>query len=268
MTYELNEEESFFPVQTAAPGTIPVGRVIERLDACLAKNDYAAAERHLRYWLAEAEQQHDERGALTVLNEQIGLYRKLGRMTEGLAAIEKALPLAEALASGSRVALATTCINAATAYRAFDMAEKALPLYRRARTIYEEELKSEDPRLGGLYNNMALTVMTFGDFREAEELFEKALAVMAKQPHGEAEMAITCLNLADLVSSECGTEALGERIEAYLTRAEELLETEALPRDGYYAFVCEKCAPVFGFYGRADTQKKLTERAREIYERA
>ena len=38
-------------------------------------------------------------------------------------------------------------------------------------------------------------------------------------------------------------------------------------RDGYYAFVCEKCASVFGYYGRFFYEKELTERARRIYER-
>ena len=49
---------------------IPIGRIIEKLDSYLNQNDYASAERHLRYWLSEAETCHDMRGKLTVLNEQ------------------------------------------------------------------------------------------------------------------------------------------------------------------------------------------------------
>ena len=36
--------------------------------------------------------------------------------------------------------------------------------------------------------------------------------------------------------------------------------------DGYYAFVCEKCASVFGYYGRFVYEGELLERARRIYE--
>ena len=38
-------------------------------------------------------------------------------------------------------------------------------------------------------------------------------------------------------------------------------------RDGYYAFVCEKCASVFGYYGHFFYEKELKERAKAIYER-
>ena len=37
-------------------------------------------------------------------------------------------------------------------------------------------------------------------------------------------------------------------------------------RDGYYAFVCEKCASVFGYYGHFAYEKELYERSRRIYE--
>ena len=75
---------------------IPTGRVIEKLDEYLNRNDFASAERHLRYWLEEAESVNDGRGRLTVLNEQIGLYRKMEKESEALQAIENALALAEA----------------------------------------------------------------------------------------------------------------------------------------------------------------------------
>ncbi len=247
---------------------IPIGRIIEKLDDYLSRNDYSAAERHLSYWLAEAENGHDLRGKLTVLNEQIGLFRKLGRVTEGLRAVEAALSLADSLEMENTVTYGTTLINAATAYKAFDKAVDALPLYQKAQKIYESSLAPEDARLGGLYNNMALTVMSLEKYRDAENLFTKAMSVMEKQEHGEGEMAITCLNLADLVSAEIGMEAGEKEIEALLEKAESLLNTEDLPKDGNYAFICEKCAPIFGYYGYFLFEKELANRARLIYERS
>lgn len=247
---------------------IPVRRVIERLDEYLSRNDTAAAERHLQYWLSEAEAGNDLQGKLTVLNEQIGLYRKLGRAPEGLACIDAALALTQELGLDGTVSMGTTLINAATACKAFADAARALPLYQKARALYEALLEPDDERLGGLYNNMALTLLELGRFREAETLLEKALDIMSRQPDAQAEMAITCLNLADLAQAEFGREAAAERIGAYLQRAEELLDTPELPHDGHYAFVCEKCASVFGDYGWFLTQQELALRAREIYERA
>lgn len=262
-------EEPTCPFCTPGSVTrIPIGRVMEKLDEYLSANDYAGAERHLSYWLTETELCGDERGRLTVLNEQIGLYRKAQRRTESLAAAEAALALADRLGMENTVTAATTMLNAATAYRAFGEPERALPLYTAARAVYEAKLDPTDERLGGLYNNMALTVQALGGYAEARRLYENALAVMVQTEHGEGEMAITFCNLADLTEDESGREAGSDAIRAYLDRALELLLTESLPHDGNYAFICEKCAPTFAYYGYADAAQELAEYAEEIYERA
>ena len=69
------------------------------------------------------------------------------------------------------------------------------------------------------------------------------------QEHGELEQAITWLNMADALEAERGAEAAEGEVEEYLDRAAALLDTASLPRNGYYAFVCEKCAPVSGTMG-------------------
>ncbi|MBR6939730.1 MAG: tetratricopeptide repeat protein, partial [Clostridia bacterium] len=108
---------------------IDTGRVIRKLDEYLGRNDYVSAERLLNYWLAEAENESDKRGMLTVTNELIGLYRKTGREKEALTASENALELARELKLDGTVTMGTALVNAATAYKAFGQAEKALPLY-------------------------------------------------------------------------------------------------------------------------------------------
>lgn len=246
---------------------IPVGRVIEKLDEILSRNDYSSAERHLKYWLAEAESGNDLHGKLTVLNEQIGLYRKVGNETDGLNAIENALNLADEMGIENTVSIGTTYVNAATGYKAFDKTEKALELYKKAKVIYEDLLEESDSRLGGLYNNMALTYVDLCNYSEAKRLYKKAIEIMSKQKYGELEMAITYLNLADLEVAENGHELAEERVSEYLEKAMNLIDTEYLPRDGYYAFVCEKCAPVFGYYGYFLVENDLKERAGTIYER-
>lgn len=115
---------------------------------------------------------------------------------------------------------------------------------------------------------MALTLTELGMYEEAKETYQKAINVMEKQKNGELEVAITYLNLADLVAAESGLEAGESEITNYLSKAEELLNTESLPRNPYYAFVCEKCAPVFGYYGYFLTERELNRRAGEIYDRA
>jgi len=247
---------------------IPVMRVLEKLDSYLEKNDYDSAERHLKYWVSEAEANNDTRGKLTVLNEQIGLYRKTFKESECFQAVSDALSLIEASDVADNITVGTTLINAATGYKAFGKAEEAIPLYRKARSIYETYLDDNDGRLGGLYNNMALALTDLGQYLEAEELYLKAIDVMKQQENGELETAITCLNIADLINAKVGLVEGEDDIAKNLIQAEKLLNTESIPRNGYYAFVCEKCAPVFGYYGYFFIEKELNKRAREIYERA
>lgn len=241
-------------------------RILSKLDEYLYQNDYTSAERHLLYWLEEAVNAKNTQVELLVRNELMGLYRKLGKETEALDCVRAALAKIDACGIAQQVGAATTYLNAATVYKAFGLAEKALPLFASARTVYERELSADDDRLAGLYNNTALALVDVNRFDEAKELYQKAISILEKTETGELEIAITYLNLATLAETELGLEAAGEVIDEHLKKAEALLEAFQ-NRDGYYAFVCEKCASVFDYYGYFYYAKELKERARRIYGR-
>ncbi len=245
---------------------IDSGRVIEKLDEYLNRNDYLSAERHLKYWAQEAELNGDGRGLVTLYNELVGLYRKLGRESEALEICEKLSALIESENLGGTVTAATAYLNIATALKSFSQAEKAVTLYEKTKEIYERELAKTDSRLGGLYNNMGLALADTGEFEKAKQCFENALSIMSSNDGCEPEQAITYLNMATAAESENGLENSEEFIADCVMKADALLETEGLKHDGNYAFVCEKCAPVFGYYGYFLLQKKYSERANLIYE--
>ena len=247
-------------------GCIAIDRILSKLDEYLSKNDYASAERHLLYWLDEAQRGCDARTELLIENELMGLYRKLGRRDDALLAVNASLSKIETLGIESQVGSATTFLNSATVYKAFGEPERSLPLFNKARMIYESELDSNDSRLGGLYNNMALTLVDLARYGEAYELYEKAISIMQSQENGSLEVAITHLNVASAKEAELGIVDAEEYITQRLDLAKELIEA-CQKRDGYYAFVCEKCASVFGYYGYFLYENELKERARSIYER-
>ena len=172
-----------------ANGCISVERILSKLDEHLGRNDYAAAERHLCYWLSEAESGGDGGTELLVRNELMGLYRKTARKDEALASAEAALSAIRRMGIDEQVGAATTYLNSATVYKAFGMAEQSIPLFERARSIYERELDENDSRLGGLYNNMALSLIDLSRFSEAYELYSKAISVMEKAEGGALEVA-------------------------------------------------------------------------------
>lgn len=246
---------------------IPQQRVAQKLDDYMSRRDYAGAERHLLYWMEEAKLGRDRRGELFLCNELVGHCRKTANRDGALRYIERALALLDELGFTEGVSAGTTLVNAATAYSAFGENERALALFERARALYETD-GVKPQLLGGLYNNMATVCAALGRYREAFSLYELAMAQMARVRGGALEQAVTCLNMADAVAAEQGSEAGEARIAALLDKAEALLCDEDVPRDGYYAFVCEKCAPGFDHYGWFSAAQMCREAAKAIYERA
>lgn len=247
---------------------IPVYRIMEKLDSYFDKNDLDGAEKHLEYWANEAKLGLDDRGLLTLANEQIGLYRKLSDASKGKEAIKTVLNLISKLGLEDSLVAGTSYVNAATAYKAFGEVQKALPLYESAKKLYEDLLPEGDMRLAGLYNNAALAYTEIGDYGQAEELFLKALEIDKNSEDGKPEAAITHCNLADLYYAKLGAEQSEEKVRENLETAKKLLDEESGRKDGHYAFVLEKCASAFDFYGYFVFARDYIKRAEEIYERA
>ena len=258
-----NPYESLHPVRP-----VPQQRILNKLDDYMSRRDYDGAERHLLYWLKEAEQGRDLRGQLLVCNELIGHYRKTGSRENAFRYAELALSLLEDMDFEGSISAGTTYVNAATAYSAFGENQRALELFERAKILYESTPHTQAHLLGGLYNNMALVLQTLGRFPEACELYNKAMKTMETVPGGVLEQAITCLNMADAVAAQLGQEAGEARIFELLDCADELLHDKSAPHNGYYAFVCEKCSPTFSYYGYFAVAEELQREAKEIYERA
>ena len=236
-------------------------RIIQKLDEYLNKNDMAGAERHLLFWLSEKK---DTPAAITLYNELLGLYRKTGRHEEAKRASEDALALIKQHRWENTEVAATTHLNTGTLLSAMGKAEDALLHFETAASIYRALFSEEDTRLAGLYNNTATALVACCRYTEAYTLYEKAIAILQKDNTGTLNIAVSLLNIADAKEKELGAEAAEEEIDALLTRARRILE-EYPVRDGYYAFVCEKCATVFGYYGHFLYEKELKERADAIY---
>ncbi len=257
-------ESFYYPKKDEPLGHIPVDRIISKVDCLFDKNDYKEAGRLLVYWRDEAVSLKDRGGELAMESELVGYYRKQNDKLNGLESVCRALALCEELGQGDMASGATVYINCATAYKAFGMAEQAMPLYERAEQAYKRLLSDNDPHSGGLYNNMALALVDLERLEEAEQAYMKALEVMRKADDGELECAITYINMAHMYELS----DRGERIENCMQKAYSLLHCERVRRDGYYAFVLEKCAPSFAYFGDEDTYKMLKARAEEIYARA
>ncbi|MBR4581574.1 MAG: tetratricopeptide repeat protein [Lachnospiraceae bacterium] len=252
-------------------------RITAKLDKFVEKKDYEGAKELLAYWLEDARSKGDLRASLSLYNESMGFFRKIGDKESAVNCAENALRILEKLEMEGTITAATTYINSATVYKAFGMADIALPYFEKAKEIYDKELKENDSRLGGLYNNMGLALLDLKRYEEAVDSYKKALDVMSKVKGGNLEKAITYLNIADVcdairkdrefaVKYPHTDEDWENNIEKCLDKAKECLDDELLPRNGYYAFVAEKCAPGFDYYGHFMYKAELEKRIREISE--
>ncbi len=265
MSEALREEDYREPrcpmdLRVSSRSAVPISRILEKTDEALSREDYAEADRLLRYWLGEARDCGDERGELALLSEQMGLNRKLGRETEAVSCAEQALALTERLGLSDSVSGATFFLNAATVYDAFRREQDALPLFETARSVLEAQLPWDDPLLAGLYNNMGLCLCSLGQYTDGLRLFRNALSVLAELPEPRGELAVTWLNIADALenSGEPG------QIPACMAEARAILE--GCPRrDGGYAFILKKCAPAFRHRGEEAYAAELETRAEAIY---
>ena len=175
----LNEES----METIKP--VPQRRIADKMNEYMSRRDYAGAERHLLYWLAEAELGRDLQGQLMLRNEMVGHYRKTAQREKAMESAGKALELLAELGMEDSISAGTTYVNIATACNAFGEYERSLELFEKARAVYEGSAYVEPRLLGGLYNNMALTCTALSKYDEALDLYEKAIAVMAKVQDGE-----------------------------------------------------------------------------------
>ena len=245
---------------------IDVGRVLKKLDEHFARNDYEAAQRHLSFWLSEADYGNDREGELIIRNEMMGLYRKLSKKPQAYEALEKAVELTETLSLEGTEIYGTTYLNAATVLKAFGEPEKSIEYFEKALDSYMKRLDEGDRKFAGLYNNMGLTLTDLSRFDEALKCYDKAQKIMSAIPDGRLDEAITCLNRAETLEKRDGLEEAAEDINACLEEAEKLIDDEENERNGYYAFVAEKCAPSFRYYGWFAFADELEERSKKIYE--
>lgn len=247
---------------------INIQAIIKKLDDILSKNDYKTACDFLESGIVEAQNINDLKALFTLYNECIGIYRKIGEKEKCYFYCNKALDATKSLTLSENVSGATTYINCATAYKAFSEAEKGIQFFEKAKRIYEEKLPKNDKRLAGLYNNFALALTDLKRFDEAIALYEKAISVLKSYEEEQPETAISYLNMANTIEAKEGLENACKKIDLLLDKAAEILDKSKVKNDGNYAFVCEKCASTFGYYGRFFYEAELKERAREIYERS
>lgn len=267
---EMRKDEYFIkPCTTCVneSGNQSFDRIRARFDMLLDKKDFDEAERLINYWLKEATRANDLRFELELQNEYIGFLRKNGRKDDAILHAKRCIELVETLSLFNSISGATIYLNVATVYKAFGEPNIAISYFLKAKEIYDLNLDKNDKLFAGLYNNMALALTDLGQYDAAENLYNDAINIMNNNANGELDAAISHLNLADLLYKKYKSDPsddykmYGDEIEKHCIIAWELIDKKNVVHDDYYRFVCEKCAPTFGYYGYFIYEKELRKRA-------
>jgi tetratricopeptide (TPR) repeat protein len=239
-------------------------RFIENLDKFFATNDLKGAGDYLLYWENEARALQDDCGLLSVLNEEIGYYRRTNDSDKGLKAVYDALELLKIKDLTDNVTGATIYINAATTLKCFGKAEEGLPCYDVAEKIYLERGREKSFDYAALLNNKAAALCDLGKYDDAEICYNKAIDILKIDGKHDGEIAVSLVNLAHLIYDRDDTAY--NKVEETLDLAWDYINSKNQPHDANYAFIISKCAPSFRYFKREIEADALEETAKEIYE--
>ncbi len=242
---------------------VPILRVINRLDEFFAKNDLEGAKELLVFWVGEAERINDQKGLLSVLNEQIGLYRRTAEKDKGTAAINGALSIIKEQNLTRGESVGTIYINIATTFKAFGDTDSAIKYYDMAEKIFGLTANIPDYKKAALLNNTAAAYLEIKAYEKAEQNYITAAVILEKHKEHYGEVAVTFVNLAHLYE-DMGKD--NDLILETVEKAIEFLNKAGYKKDGNYAFVCTKCAPSFEYFGFTDEGNYFALEAEKIYE--
>ncbi len=258
------DDELFCNCSKEPLGTVPISRVFDRLDSLFARNDMDGAGRLLEYWEREARALNDCKSLVEILNEEAGYYRKIQDKDKGLKVVDELLYHLKDM--GDSVSSATIYLNCATTLKAFKKSDDAMRYYNKARDIYESNLKDDDPRLAGLYNNLGTALVDMCDYVGAKECYNKAIGILDSKRI--ADIAISYINLAHAIFDEAMENDVlcDDEIEPLLDATFNMLVGDTFAMDGKLAYVLSKCAPSFSYFGRFIESDVLFQLSKEIYE--
>ena len=200
---------------------------------------------------------------MSIINEELGYYRKVGDEQLGLRATECADKLLTECGIDDKLSGATIIVNIATTLKAFGRASEALAYYEKAEKLYSENGKTNSYEYAALVNNRALAFADLRRLKDAEEAFVRAIDILKNIGGHDGEIAASLINMAHVVFD--GDNTAYEKVEHILDECWEYINSDTIPRDANYAAIISKCAPSFRYFQRELEADALDEVAAEIY---
>jgi tetratricopeptide (TPR) repeat protein len=246
---------------------IDVERFLKKLDTYFNSNDLTGAGEYLRFWENEARVVSDDRALLTILNEFLGLCRRVNDKEKAILTIDESTKLIDKLKLNNSISAATILINAATTSSHFGKINEGLILYDKAKKCYIENNMTNTFEYATLLNNSAGALNNLKKYDEAEKNYKEAIEILKKLEGREAEIGLSYVMLAHITfdRSQNPDDAVYEKVESLLDESIKYLTSKNIKRDGNFAFILDKCAPSFEYFKRNGQAKAMKELSNEIY---
>lgn len=252
-----------------------INQVLMDYDNMFGTHSLEEIEDFLTSQIELAMDEKDFGAALSLMNEMMSFCRDTSQNQKGLVYCSEVEDMLVKLGLEGTVDYATSLLNVANAYRAFGYYAKSQNLFERVEVIYREKLPAGDFNFAGLYNNWSLLYQEMTEFRKAEEMLRRALAIVDLHEHALIQQATTRCNLAGTllqIASGEATGADGQRMDetaagalyeealTYLQKALRIFEWDG-KRDFHYSaalstmgdalFLKEDYVPAAKYYAQA-----------------
>lgn len=207
-------------------------KILAQVDQYFSENKGRQAEILLEESIKQAMAEGDDNALLPLLNEMLGYKRETSQVEASYTYADLALKLLEKMGLMGTLAHATTLLNIANAYRAGGRLQDSMARYQEVLNLYPSLIPENDMLFASLHNNISLLYQEMGDFSQAKEHLEKALAIVQlnKDQTVDFEEAVTYANLA----ATCLNLNQDEEAVSYFKQAISIFEAKQIG-DSHYA---------------------------------
>ena len=202
-----------------------IQKVLAEYDSMFGKYTLKEIEGFLLKHLSEARFKSEHEELVTLLNEAIGFYRDTTQKEKALKNCGALMEHLIEMKLEGTIPYATSLLNIANAFRAFDLHKEAVQLFEKVEEIYGNHISKEDFMYASLYNNWALAYQESGEYDKAAEMLRKALKIVDLYKEAIIPQATTRTNLASSLLA-IGTESAYQEAVEHLSKALAIFEKD------------------------------------------
>lgn len=202
-----------------------IQKVLAEYDSMFGKYTLKEIEGFLLKHLSEARFKSEHEELVTLLNEAIGFYRDTTQKEKALKNCGALMEHLVEMKLEGTIPYATSLLNIANAFRAFDLHKEAVQLFEKVEEIYGNHISKEDFMYASLYNNWALAYQESGEYDKAAEMLRKALKIVDLYKEAIIPQATTRTNLASSLLA-IGTESAYQEAVEHLSKALAIFEKD------------------------------------------